>query len=789
MKRFSSPAMGLLLLSFVQAGCGGGTGNSPGLNGDASPTGAGGEAGRVGNENKAGASSGSSKPGSKSNSGSGKTKPRDETKDTSSGGAENTADPGDAGSPSTDPSDVVEPPRVIDEDTDGVLDDADLCPGTPAGVQVNATGCELSKDLAAQTPWGQPVPADVQRPVPETGSVEENGFMNFVVDANSRFPMVFRARASNVQKLEHGFHIAGTLLLDVPGGTITLTDVDVTLEYGASVSAGLDTLHGSARVPFPDFGVGDKLELDAPIAELGLAQGKSLKDLKAPLVDDRRYLYFHFSDQLTAKVGPMLVELPAASEHTLVLDHTDPMFFMRASLTGVPGMPLEIKDAGVGFSRQGLMPFKPSNTWGAPPSSDPKSPALGFSGQMYLELSGGVEIPETPLMLTGESVNVIDLDPARTGRTVFADPENGLRLGANRALGVKLDLIPGTASFELNMADGSLDLSLLKNAQTAFISGVTYPGKSFFNDVVPILPGAEVKVAAVIAKPIADSRFALAGNVSLALSKLGALTGLSLNDVPITDALLTVDKTGLYVHGNASASLLQSLGIGAGATFDAAFPGSAEASNWYVDMSGNFTVSGVRLSGTTQAHLDRAGVAVNGRLSTALGGVAMSGRIDRSGVNLAGSVGVSIPIVAGRTETQTFVNGAVCGYQTVQSGAICGYETLKGFGACGVNYAKECLVRHHCSTPTCFGAANSCPDPSKPLSCPQTVTVPQFNYGTFSGQVQVSIGSNGASGALVGRYCTSAGACQSLPTAAVDVSSSKACIQIPGLPQAFCTSF
>ena len=770
MKRFSSPTMGLLLLSLVHAGCGG-TGNDSEQDGTGGATNANGGASNPG---KAGSNSGAPKAGA-----------RNEPNSPSTGGAAGKTTENEAGSPSDD----TDTPKLTDADADGVSDDSDLCPGTSRGIDVNATGCDVAKDAGAHIPWGQPIPADALRAVPTTGSVETNGFMNFVVDANGRFPMVFRALASNVQTLEKGFHVTGTLLLDVPGGTVTLAEADVTFEYGTSPADGIQTLHGSARVPFPDFGAAANVELEAPIAELGLEDGKNLAALKAPLVDDRRYLYFNFSDKLSAKVGAMHVELPAASEHTLVLDHTDPMFFMRASLSGIPGMPIEIKDAGVGFSRQGRMPFTPSHTWGVTPSNGSPDPALGFSGQMYLEMSGGVEIPETPIMLTGESVNVIDIDPARTGRTVFTDPKNGLRLGANRALGVKFELIPGTASFELNMGDASLDLSLLKDAKTAFISGIMYPGKSFFNDVVPILPAAEVKVAAVIANPVSDSRFALEGNVSLALSKLGAFTGLSLNDVPLTEALLTADKTGLYVHGNAGVSLLQSLGIGAGATFDAAFPGNAESSDWYVDMNGDLTVSGVHLSGTTHAHLDRAGVAMNGRLATALGGVEMSGRIDRSGVQLAGVAGVSIPIVAGHSEVQTVVNGAVCGYQTVQSGAVCGYETIKGFAACGVNYASACLKHHHCGTPKCLGAAKSCPDASKPLSCPQTVTVPEFNYGTFSGQVRVSIGSNGASGALVGRYCTTSGACQDLPAGSVDLSSSRACIQIPGLPQSFCASF
>jgi OOP family OmpA-OmpF porin len=37
-------------------------------------------------------------------------------------------------------------PRVVDSDGDGVNDDADQCPGTPAGTAVNAVGCPLPQD-------------------------------------------------------------------------------------------------------------------------------------------------------------------------------------------------------------------------------------------------------------------------------------------------------------------------------------------------------------------------------------------------------------------------------------------------------------------------------------------------------------------------------------------------------------------------------------------------------------------------------------------------------------------
>jgi hypothetical protein len=770
-------SFGLLLLASVHVACGGGGESAQAFDGEgsngATPSA---EVDAQGGSRPAGAGGSSAKPGSKGDRNPG----ADAAGSGSTGGSASSSgdapETGAGGADSGDGSGADAP----DSDSDGVADDRDLCPGTPAGATVTTSGCEVSSDPSTQLPWGQPLPPSNAPPPPSTGTVESNGFMVFVVDPGGAAPMVFRAHQSNVQKLEGGYHATGALLLDVPGGPLTLTEVDVTFEMeGGSVR----TLHGGARVPFPSFGVPESVKVDAPIAQFGIKAGRELSELKAPLTDERRYLYFDFSEQMSAKVGELAVEMPGGTRHTLVLDHTDPMFFMRASLTGLPGMPVEIEDAGVGFSRQGRLAFTPTNTWGLGDAT------RGFSGQMYLEMSGGVSIPGTPISLTGESVNVLDLDPGRKGRTVFTDPENGLRLGTNRGLGLKLELVPGTAELELEMGSASLDLSLLKDTQTADVSGVMYPGKSFFNDVVPILPSAELKVAAVIASPISDSRFTMAGDVSMQLSKLGNLTGLSLRDVPLASTVTTIDKNGLSVHGAMNGSFLADLGLNGAARFDAVFPGDAASTNWFVDVNGELSIGGVRLDGATNLHLDRNGVGVTGRLSTLLGGMTVKGRIDRNGFDVFGRAQVRIPIVAGHTELQTLVNGAKCGYKTVTSAVLCGTNMIKGWSECGVSYAKSCLLKGKCGTPTCSGAPKSCPDFNQPLSCEQEVTIPSFNYGTFEGTVEVELGSSGASASLVGSYCPVSGGCISVPTS-VSLSDSKACVTIPEAnQQQFCVSF
>lgn len=50
------------------------------------------------------------------------------------------------------PSVVAGPAACADSDGDGVCDDADLCPGTPKGTQVDAKGCPAEKPVAGEGP-------------------------------------------------------------------------------------------------------------------------------------------------------------------------------------------------------------------------------------------------------------------------------------------------------------------------------------------------------------------------------------------------------------------------------------------------------------------------------------------------------------------------------------------------------------------------------------------------------------------------------------------------------------
>jgi hypothetical protein len=103
------------------------------------------------------------------------------------------------------------------------------------------------------------------------------------------------------------------------------------------------------------------------------------------------------------------------------------------------------------------------------------------------------------------------------------------------------------------------------------------------------------------------------------------------------------------------------------------------------------------------------------------------------------------------------------------------------------NVANTCSVAKTCSVAATCQTAASC---SKVKTCEQKVTIPDFDYGTFVGEVTVKIGDSGLYGEVSGQYCTTNNACTTIASGTIDTSSGtpKACVTVPGLGD-FCGQF
>jgi len=586
---------------------------------------------------------------------------------------------------------------------------------------------------------------------------------------------------------------------------------------------------GRARVAFTDFGLSD-VSIDAPVAEFGYDVGSKLKSLEvsAPLNDARKYLYFQFSDKFGVQAGPLEISAPGGQAHTVVLDASDPFFFIRADLSGLGKVGEVLQNVGIGVSRQGLIPFSPANTWGI-------SSVKPLSGQMFLDLSTSLKLPDLPISLDGKGQTVINIDPEGNGQTIFQDPANGLRIGANRQLDISLELIPDVASLSLELGEATFEADLLKSTQSAWVSGVMYPGKSVLGDVLGVVPSNDVKFAGFISHAISNSYFDMAGDSQLQLSKLGALTGLSLSDVPLVSGTFHVAKDGVALSGHTQASFLSSLGVSADATLAAKFPGDPHLrSDWYVKLDGALSVSGVDLSASASARLSSQGAHIDGGWQSPLGqNVHMVGDITQSGIQITGTATTTIPIVSAEctcklpklctqdklctqarqcsvTNTcsvantcnvaksckvkcssnplkwgsclKSVVSASQCGVEQISSATVCGTHLVTDYVACGstmVQDAARCgtelvkcgVEQVQCGTLDAAGSVCG-------AACDGTI---QKDAGQFVGTVTLSIGSNGLSGVVEGDYIV-AGKSTHLAGGRVDLTSTpKACITVGGI--------
>jgi len=754
-----------------------------------------------------------------------------------------------------------------DSDTDGLPADQDLCPGTAAGAQVDGNGCSTEQrangkggkkqngnggnDGAAGETGNPDGPVDSE--VLPDGEVTPNGFAVFTLDPDGAVPVVFRTLASNVIKLENGFSLVGTVMIDVPNDEhVTLLEAKVSLEYDSKKGTGLQSFNGEARVPFPSIGYMDGVKVSDPVyASVGYDLGKNLTRVEAPLKDERRYLYFNFSAGFEAKLGDMTVSGAANQSVTMTLDPSDPAFFLKASLGGLMG---PVDEASVGFSIGGHLPFVPENTWGI--SED----AASFDGHIWL--GGKVNLNDLKLPVAIGGKTVLDIDPNDDGETLFTDAADGFQFGSNSEL--DLSVSAGLIAFELPIAQSTIVGRSGGGEAWALYSGSVKAGNDWMPVDLPLKNMAQLQTAGHVSTHLEEMYLKAEGDLSLDAGKLGAWTGLELNDLAMVHASLNVDKDGVLVTGTTSAAFSPYVGMKGGVDAVGYFNG--HPNGWYVTLDGQLVVSGIDLSAAAHARLDRSGMQVNGVFETPISLIDISGRITKSGVDLQGHAEVTIPIVAGKEIAQWVTDAAVCGYETVTDAAVCGYDTVKDGSVCGYNTVKDatlcgteyvkdgaqcgfnyaqsaaecgthtvqdaaqcgvsvfsdiahcgwdcvsswfsscscsvansCNVASSCTFPNTCQVAASCSVPNtcsvpgtceRVKTCETKVTVPDFDYGSFKGIVNVKIGTSGLEGQVEGDYCPSGSSCTTLAGGRVKLSSGKpeACVDVAGLGE-FCAPF
>jgi hypothetical protein len=678
------------------------------------------------------------------------------------------------------------------------------------------------------------------------GTVTANGFAVFVLDPKGALPVTLRTLASNVTELEDGFALSGTVNIDVPGNAhITLAEAKLSLQYDEAKGSGLQSVEGSVRLPFPNLGFMQGVTVSDPIyAAIGYDLGKNLSNVDAPLKDERKYLYFTFSAGFEAKVGDMTVSAGSGKSITMALDPSDPSFFMRGSLGGLMG---PVDNASLGFSIGGHLPFTPENTWGIDAEAaafdghvwiggkvnlndlklplaiggntvvdlDPKdsgktffeSPANGFqfgsNSQLDVSIEAGVLAFEVPVAqstvvgrIVGKTGSADYSGIVKAGNGWMPDAvalKNTQQLKAAGHASTRLTDTYFAAEGDISLDASKLgqwtgldlnDLAMAKATLNADKDGLTVTGTASTSISPYIALKGDLSAAAFFNGKPKDWYVTLDGRF--------AVNGIDLS----ADAHARIDQKGMLVNGQFETPLS------------------------LIDIAGSITKSGVDLKGNVKVTIPIVGgkevaqwvtdAAVCGAETVTDSAVCGSQTVANGAlcgyntVKDATLCGTTIVNDAAQCGTRVVQDGALCGYHAVTDGAVCGYSVITSCVSCvsviwggscncgqaakSCNVASTCSVANSCSVAATCNIAKTCDVPKscqKVKTCEQKVTVPDFNYGTFQGTVDVKIGNSGLEGSVSGQYCPTGSSCTTLVGGRVKVSSGKpeACVTVPGVSE------
>ncbi|MBS2025209.1 MAG: LamG domain-containing protein, partial [Deltaproteobacteria bacterium] len=176
---------------------------------------------------------------------------------------------------------------------------------------------------------------------------------------------------------------------------VPLTNFGVTT--GSPLSAG-----GRLTIPFPAERLTNGWRFDAPSIGAGIAPGRELKWLNAPLNEDRAYVFGGLLAGINIALPGQLEPVPIGYQASLAVDPSDPMFFLR-----IPNVSSDAPTwltGSIGFSKHGLLQHRAGmKLWNGIPA--PENTFLSDAGNagllqvivnpahVYLEIEKVLRIP------------------------------------------------------------------------------------------------------------------------------------------------------------------------------------------------------------------------------------------------------------------------------------------------------------------------------------------------------------------------------------------------------------
>ncbi len=493
------------------------------------------------------------------------------------------------------------------------------------------------------------------------------------------------------------YEMIGDLIVKTPAGNVPLLDAELYFSRNTdNTDIGFE-VYGVAEAPFPSVPLLAGASFTAkPLAAVGLAGRKMLKSLlesdgyTLPLAENPKdpegdpndikqpaYLFFHFQSglafdmPLNALLGmnqegdnPFNFSVPGDKSVTFILDLEEPYFFIsqnarelvaekseaaidlakqaneerekereqqnggdtKENNDAVKGAASEtaksaLPDLGdLAFSFEGGIPFRPKTIWGIPEG------AGEFKGHLYIE----TELPLYKFVkLNGEIVTYIG--------------KEGYMQGGNGKVEVSFDLIPNFLNFSFPLGNATAGVTITKDEQATYFSGINDPNYSFLPSFVPFTPANKTLVSGYIssANPVL-TQLRAKGQFGYDTAGLSKLVGVNLNNLAVNSADLTVTVEGIRLRGRTSSSIHPSIKLGGSVDVDIFFPFTRPELS-YVRMSGQMQVAGVGLS-PVALDISAKGFFINGKFVTPLSEIGMGGQITNQGPLLTGNAGIYLPI-------------------------------------------------------------------------------------------------------------------------------------------------
>lgn len=284
-----------------------------------------------------------------------------------------------------------------------------------------------------------------------------------------------------VVQTSNGYNVEGTLR--VASGDRETTFANANLQVRFDAANRVTSISGQAQIPSPH----ERITFADPVrAEVGLFSGKYLnehRDLGIKLKDNTDYFVFDVAVALELRIAtgqtganavkPVVVRAPVGKRVLMIVDYTDPMYFVYGShdLIGA---------AGIGWSSNGRIPFTPTHPVAGLGSFDGKNTRVGtFPVYKVLSVTGQMVDNEY------SEVHLADANPFRSLRA-------GYQSGFNGELSLDL-FLKDIAGIEIPIGDGSggvwADASVQNVIQGhAYAAGKTASVDSWWPTFIPARP-------------------------------------------------------------------------------------------------------------------------------------------------------------------------------------------------------------------------------------------------------------------------------------------------------------